>query len=108
MTRALASRGYEVTSASGGEEALDIATRAGPFELCVVDVLMPGMSGHELGRLLRRAHPDVKILYFTGHSDRLFDSAQTLSANEAFLDKPVSVEGLLEAVSLLLVGRIRP
>ena len=106
MTRALASRGYVVASASGAEEALDIAARQGPFELCVIDVLMPGMHGHELGRLLRRKDPDLKILYFTGYSDRLFDSTHTLSANEAFLEKPVSVEGLLEAVSLLLFGRI--
>lgn len=41
-------------------------------------------------------------LYFTAHSDPLFDDKATLGAYEAFLDKPVSVTGLLEAVSLLL------
>jgi CheY-like chemotaxis protein len=38
----------------------------------VVDVLMPQMRGEEFARHLRQMHPDVKVLYFTGYSDRLF------------------------------------
>ena len=44
----------------------------------------------------------------TGSSDRLFKEKVTLWADEAFLDKPCSVKGLLEAVSLLLFGRLEP
>ena len=102
--RALADAGYEVAVASNGDEALTIAETQGPFDLSVIDLLMPLMSGDEVARLLRRADPDVKVLYFTGYSDRLFRQTPTLSANEAFLDKPVSVMGLLEAVSLMLFG----
>jgi two-component system, cell cycle sensor histidine kinase and response regulator CckA len=108
VTRALGGAGYEVVSAADGAEALEIAERQGPFDLCVIDVLMPGIKGDELARRLRRAHPDLKILYFTGYSDRLFAETPTLAANEAFLDKPVTVDGLLQAVSLLLFGRIQP
>ena len=45
------------------------------------------------------------MLYLTGFSDRLFKEKVTLWADEAFLDKPCSVKGLLQAVSLLLFGR---
>lgn len=93
--------------AADGPEALQLSEQEAPFDLCVVDLVMPLMNGAEVGRRLRRANPDVKVLYFTGYSDRLFRETTTLSANEAFLDKPVSVEGLVEAVSLLLFGRIR-
>jgi CheY-like chemotaxis protein len=106
-TRALTGAGYEVVSVSDGPEALQIADQQGPFDLCVVDLRMPLMNGEEVARFLRRADPDVKILYFTGFSDGLFKETLTLSANEAFLDKPAGIEGLLEAVSLLLFGRIR-
>jgi two-component system, cell cycle sensor histidine kinase and response regulator CckA len=106
-TRALTSAGYEVVSVSDGPEALQIADQQGPFDLCVVDLRMPLMNGDEVARLLRRADPDVKILYFTGFSDGLFKETLTLSANEAFLEKPTGIEGLVEAVSLLLFGRIR-
>ena len=103
---ALAGAGYDVALAADGPEALEIAQRQGPFDLCVVDLQMPLMTGDEVARRLRRAEPDLKVLYFTGYSDRLFKETTTLSANEAFLDKPVGVQGLLEAVSLLLFGHI--
>jgi CheY-like chemotaxis protein len=108
IARSLAEADYEVTLAASGPEALEIAQHHGTFDLCVIDVVMPGMRGDELARRIRRAEPDVKVLYFTGHSDRLFSETPTLSENEAFLEKPVGVDGLLQAVSLLLFGRIRP
>jgi two-component system cell cycle sensor histidine kinase/response regulator CckA len=105
--KVLGDAGYEVVAAANGPEALKIAEDKGPFDLYVLDLMMPLMNGDEVARLLRRADPDVKVLYFTGHSDRLFERASTLFAHEAFLEKPVTVKGLLEAVSLLLFGHIR-
>jgi DNA-binding NarL/FixJ family response regulator len=63
------------------------------------------MRGDELARQLRQRDPDVKVLYFTGYSDRLFEHRKTLWEHEAFIEKPVTVNGLLEAVSLLLFGQ---
>ena len=103
--RALGTAGYQVLVASDGPEALRLVeAEPRPFDLFVVDVLMPQMRGDELGRRLRQQDPDVKVLYFTGHSDRLFESRQALWQHEAFIEKPVSVRGLLEAVSLMLFG----
>lgn len=103
--RALRSAGYEVVVASDGPEALRLVeAQPQPFDLFVVDVVMPQMRGDELGRRLRQQDPDVKVLYFTGFSDRLFESRWTLWEHEAFLEKPVMVTGLLEAVSLMLFG----
>jgi two-component system cell cycle sensor histidine kinase/response regulator CckA len=103
--RVLTAAGYDVTAASDGVEALGIVDgQPRPFDLCVLDVMMPEMSGDELGRYLRRRDPDVKLLYFTGYSDRLFEKRPTLWQDEAFLEKPVTANGLLEAVSLLLFG----
>jgi len=108
VARALVDAGYEVELADDGPRALELAQARGPFDLFIIDVLMPAMNGYELARLIRRGEPDAKVLYFTGHSDRLFHHTPTLSANEAFLDKPVGVKGLLEAVSLLIFGRTHP
>ena len=104
--RVLRDAGYEVRVASDGPEALRVIEQQRPFNLCVIDLMMPEMSGDELARQIRRADPDVKVLYFTGYSDRLFKEKVTLWADEAFLDKPCSVKGLLQAVSLLLFGRV--
>jgi hypothetical protein len=55
-------------------------------------------------RQLRQGDPDAKVLYFTGFSDRLFADRNMLWENDAFIEKPVKVERLREAVSLLLFG----
>ena len=89
-----------------GAEAVQIAGTQGPFDLLVTDVTMPGMRGDELARHLRQADSDLKVLYLTGFSDRLFETRPLLWEDEAFLEKPVTVQGLLEAVALLLVGRV--
>jgi two-component system, cell cycle sensor histidine kinase and response regulator CckA len=103
--RALSGAGYEVVVASNGPEVLRLVEeQPRPFDLFVSDVMMPQMRGDELGRRLRQRDPDVKVLYLTGYSDRLFEERTVLWEHEAFLEKPVSVKGLLEAVSLLLFG----
>ena len=108
VERALVEHGYEVVAAAEGPEAINIAQQQGPFDLYVIDVMMPRMGGNQVARFIRRSDPQAKVLYFTGHSDRLFRQTHTLSENEAFLDKPATVAGLLEAVSLLMSGRIKP
>ena len=102
--RTLRDAGYEVVLAADGPEVLELVRTHGPFDLFVIDVVMPTMHGDELARRIRQAEPDAKVLYFTAHSDRLFEPRDVLWEHEAFLDKPVSIKGLLEAVSMSLFG----
>jgi two-component system cell cycle sensor histidine kinase/response regulator CckA len=104
VERALRAAGYRTSSAADGPSAMAEATRLGSFDILVTDVMMPEMNGDELARRLRLQEPALKVLYLTGFSDRLFKEKVTLWEDEAYLDKPCSVRGLLEAVSLLLVG----
>ena len=96
--------GFHVHPGGSIQEALEAASRMEELDLVVTDVMMPQMTGDELGRRLRAQRPSVKVLYLTGFSDRLFKEKVTLWADEAFLDKPCTVKGLLEAVALLLFG----
>jgi CheY-like chemotaxis protein len=108
VERVLREAGYETATASDGPEAFEIAATLATletFDILVTDVMMPQMTGDELARRLRQSTPEIKVLYLTGFSDRLFKEKVTLWADEAFLDKPCSAKGLLEAVSLLLFGR---
>ena len=107
VARALQDAGYDVVSASDGRAALRVVDGQARFDVCVLDVMMPGMTGDELGCQLRARDPDAKILYFTGFADRLFSDRSGLGAHEAYLDKPVTMTGLREAVSLLLFGHTR-
>jgi two-component system cell cycle sensor histidine kinase/response regulator CckA len=104
VARTLQTAGYDVVVAADGWEALEVTERRGPFDGFVVDFSMPGMSGSELALKITRIEPDARILYFTGFADRLFNEKTTLWQHEAFVEKPLTMKGLLEAVSLLLHG----
>jgi two-component system cell cycle sensor histidine kinase/response regulator CckA len=106
VERALREAGYQTAVASDGPEAIDVAAKLAGLDILVTDVMMPKMTGDELARRLRQSEPALKVLYLTGFSDRLFKEKVTLWQDEAFLDKPCSVKGLLEAVSLLLSGHL--
>jgi two-component system cell cycle sensor histidine kinase/response regulator CckA len=94
------------TLAGDGPEALEVASKLDSLDLLLTDVMMPQMSGDELARRLRLNQPALKVLYLTGFSDRLFKEKVTLWEDEAFLEKPCSVKGLLQAVSLLMFGQV--
>jgi len=106
VARVLSEQGYTTVTAPDGPEAIAAAEQHGAFDLMVTDLMMPQMTGDELARRLRSSHPEMKVLYLTGFSDQLFKEKVSLWADEAFLDKPCSMKGLLEAVSLLLYGRV--
>ena len=80
--------------------------RNDPFDLLLTDVNMPQMTGDELARRLRHDEPTLKVLYLTGYSDQLFKDKNTLWQDEAFLEKPCTIAGLLQAVALITVGHV--
>ena len=97
--------GYETITATSGDAALKACEKEGLPDLLLTDVKMPRMEGDELAAKLRQIDPDLKVLYLTGYADQLFKSKPTLWHGEAFLEKPCTIDGLLEAVALLLNGR---
>ena len=105
VERLLQEAGHNTVTATDGPEAIEAASKLDPLDLLVTDVMMPQMNGDELARRLRLLRPSLKVLYLTGFSDHLFKEKVTLWEDEAFLDKPCSPQGVIEAVSLLLFGR---
>ena len=103
--RILEDEGYQVTEASNGLEAIELLAQGVPLDLLIADLDMPQLGGDEMVRRVRATRPDLKVLYATGHIDRLMDT-RPLWEGEAFLDKPCSVKGLLQAVSLLMYGKL--
>jgi CheY-like chemotaxis protein len=102
VEQVLSTKHYATTAAADGAEAAHVFARLGPFDLVVIDLRMPDISGTELVRRLRQSDPDLTVLYLTGHREELLAERRPLTANEALLDKPCTVAGLLDAVALLL------
>ena len=108
VARILATENYEVSTAENGEAAIRLLQKPGLgiVDLLVTDLMMPGMSGRELAAIVRKSHPDVRVLYVTGFADTLFKGLQELGPGESFIEKPFGAEGLLEATRLLMFGHI--
>ena len=62
--------GYQVRTACGGAEALEMLAEATP-DLLLLDYAMPGMSGAELARRVRELWPELPMLFLTGYADAL-------------------------------------
>jgi CheY-like chemotaxis protein len=104
--RILERGGYRVIEAATGPEAFARIAEGPTPDLMVVDLEMPEMSGEELVQRVHASLGRLKVLYVTGNIDRLLDVRQLVWEGEAFLDKPFTAKGLLEAVSLLLSGTL--
>ena len=96
----LSVRGYQVALAPTGEEGVDIATRTPP-DLVILDLSLPGMSGLEVCRRLRRwyAGPVLVLSVRDGDADKV--AALDLGADD-YLTKPFSAPELLARVRALL------
>jgi two-component system cell cycle sensor histidine kinase/response regulator CckA len=107
VKRILDEEGYVVDASPTGPDALTRIQDGQVYDLIVADVYMPEMTGPQLVARMRQRGSQAKVLYVTGFADQLFDERdEQLWAEEAFLDKPCTVQGLREAVSLLLHGSI--
>ena len=104
--RILEKDGYRIIEAGCGADGIAMLKDGKAIELLIADLDMPEMGGEEMVRRIRTARPDLKVLYVTAHIDKLLDVRQMLWEGEAFLDKPFTAKGLLEAVSLLLYGTL--
>jgi len=61
--------GYEVITAAGGQEAVDILTNGTEsFDMVILDLIMPEMNGSETFNQLRAIKPDIKVLLSSGYS----------------------------------------
>ena len=97
ITRRLSLRDFEVTPVSNGREAVEAARRQ-EFDLALLDLKMPGMSGEEVLDVLKREHPLTEVIILTGHGS--IDSAVncTQAGSYSYLQKPCETEKLLETL----------
>jgi CheY-like chemotaxis protein len=92
--------GYHVLQAANGGEALAVAAaHPGPIHLLITDVVMPEMSGRELGAELQRRRPDIRVLYMSGYTGSAIARRGLLEESVAFMQKPFTAESL--------AGRVR-
>jgi len=99
----LEEHGYHVLEASDAKEALAVSdSQKDPIDLLLTDLVMPGMSGNDLAKLLRRKRKKMKILYMSGYSG---ESLQEAGKAAHFLEKPFKPDVLADTVRKVLDGK---
>jgi two-component system, NtrC family, sensor kinase len=88
--------GFKVVCAASAEVAVDILNQRNDIDLVFSDIVMPGMSGLELGRLIREHHPETPVVLASGYSDR---AAAALAEGFVLLQKPYSLEALRKSLA---------
>jgi DNA-binding response OmpR family regulator len=93
--------GYRVRSAKDGHEGFELA-RKHPFDLIILDIMLPGMDGMDLCRRLRRLGRDTPIIFLTA-KDRVEDRIRGLDlGGDDYITKPFSPGELMARVKAIL------
>jgi DNA-binding response OmpR family regulator len=102
VRRAIEMDGHTVTVAEDGSEALAKFSNAGPFDVLVTDVQMPGLDGISLARKLLAKAPATRIVMMSAYADEL-DKARGLGAKSIrLLAKPFSIDRIRAEIRALL------
>ena len=77
-------------TAESAEAAIDLCERINGdrIDLLLTDVVMPGMSGNEMSRILLKKQPGMPVLYMSGYTDDAIVQHGVLEAGINFLQKP--------------------
>jgi CheY-like chemotaxis protein len=101
----LTRQGYGTAEAGTGADALAAVSTEGP-DVILLDVdLGPGMSGLEVLRRVRRAHPSVGVIMMTGYREPALARQSTDAGAIACLFKPIDLRHLFALIAQFLASR---
>ena len=95
--------GYNVLEAGSAEQALTLTkTFTGRIDVMLTDVIMPGLSGRQLGEEVMATRPETKVVYMTGYTDDMVVHHKVLEPDVALLQKPFTHIELARKIRLVL------
>ncbi|MGH2559366.1 MAG: response regulator transcription factor [Thermomicrobiales bacterium] len=100
LERALGAHGHHLLSADNGEDGVLLATTE-PVEFVLLDIMLPGLDGHQTLARIREKRPDLPVLMLTAR-DTVQDKVTALDAGaDDYLTKPFALEELLACIRAL-------
>lgn len=101
----LAHEGYEVGKAADGRTGLEMA-ESGEYDLCLLDIMLPGLSGLEVLRRLRKTS-QMPVIMLTAR-DAVMDKVSGLDMGaDDYITKPFAIEELLARIRVALKKSVR-
>lgn len=101
VTRALSSRGYEMSVARDGASALELI-RKEEFALAICDLKMPDLRGEEVIRELKALRPATCVIVITGSVSDISNPILPMVTVEGFLIKPFGINEIRDMVEKIL------
>ena len=104
LTQILVREGYDVTTATDGQEAIDLLLQE-RFDVVITDMVMPGVNGMEVVRIAKAIDPDYPVIVMTGYpSTETMTRLVRLGASD-YLAKPWAVDVITATVAKLVEMR---
>ncbi|GAB3645320.1 PAS domain-containing sensor histidine kinase [Ramlibacter alkalitolerans] len=88
--------GFEVFSANSGEDAVEVLRRTPDIRLLLSDVVMPGMSGIQLGHKAQEIVPHIKVILASGYATPALNRDEGSLEGFQFLPKPYRMGDLVK------------
>lgn len=101
LSAELASEGYEVETASDGDEAMELV-QSKPIDLVLLDIKMPRVDGFEVLRFIKKHYPQVKVIMLTAYADLSSAIDSKRWGAEDFVSKPYDLFDLLTTIERVL------
>ena len=93
----LEAEGYQVLTAQDGKNALELFTRESPDFICL-DIMMPGLSGYDVCREIRRTDPNVPVIFISAKSEEIDTVVGLELGADDFIVKPFGVKEVVARI----------
>jgi DNA-binding response OmpR family regulator len=94
--------GFEVVEAGTGEEALKIVKNQQDIMIAVLDVMLPGISGYEVCKQIRKDDPEMGIIMLTAKTQEMDKINGLVLGADDYVTKPFSPQELVARIQSLL------
>ncbi|MCX6986415.1 MAG: ATP-binding protein, partial [Lentisphaerae bacterium] len=101
----LQSIGYTVITACDGNEALELFEgHKGQIHLLLTDIVMPGTTGFELAKQMKKLAPEIKLLFMSGYA-KPSDTLKMMNITDNLIDKPINLHKMAVKLREILDGK---
>ena len=99
ISEVLEEGGYSGIMAADGAEALEILKSGATVDLLITDIGLPGgMDGRQVAEAALRLHPDLKVMFITGYSERVAGGIGQHGIGPPVVTKPFALDALAQKI----------
>jgi DNA-binding response OmpR family regulator len=105
LTEILETEGYQTVAAANGKDALRLFARETPDFVCL-DIMMPGQSGYDVCREIRRSNSDVPVIFISAKSEEIDKVVGLELGADDFIVKPFGVKEVIARIRAVTRRRL--